>query len=146
MIWILLAILGVPVWLVVGALLAAFFSRRSFKHAPDVFPAKLRIIAGDAPGVKTSWPRLPVYARWVHDVLLVQKGVPLMRTHSLPVARAIGVKRISQPGELKGLGPEPAILTLILDNDANVEIAAPSGAVEDMVGPFVAVLASEAGA
>ena len=51
---IVLAALGVPLWLVVGALAAGLWSRRSFKRAPGVFPAKLRVMAGEVPGLETS--------------------------------------------------------------------------------------------
>ena len=51
---IVLAALGVPLWMVVGALAAGLWSRRSFKRAPGVFPAKLRVTAGEVPGLETS--------------------------------------------------------------------------------------------
>ena len=46
MIWILLAALGVPLWLIVGALTAGLLARRAFKRGLGVFPAKLRVVAG----------------------------------------------------------------------------------------------------
>jgi hypothetical protein len=36
MIWILLAALGIPLWMIVGALIAALRSRRAFKRAAGV--------------------------------------------------------------------------------------------------------------
>jgi hypothetical protein len=54
MIWILLAALGVPPWLVLGAPGAGLLSRRAFKRAPGVFPAKVRTVTGQVPGFKTS--------------------------------------------------------------------------------------------
>ena len=52
MVWILLAAIGIPLWMVVGALVATLLSRRRFKRAPGVFPAKLRIVSGDVAGLK----------------------------------------------------------------------------------------------
>ena len=48
MIWILLAALGVPIWLVVGGLLAALWNRRRVRRTPDAFPCKLRTLSADA--------------------------------------------------------------------------------------------------
>jgi hypothetical protein len=85
MIWILLGGLGVPIWLIVGALGGAFWSRRKFQHSSGVFPCKVRIAAGSEDLGK--WPRTTVYARWVHDVLLVHAGLALVRYRALPVGR-----------------------------------------------------------
>jgi hypothetical protein len=142
MIWILLAALGVPLWLVIGALIAALLARRAFKHAPDVFAAKLRAVSGDAAGLKGSWSRLPVYARWVHDVLLVHQGLALVRSRALPVATMTSLMTIDGPDAPKRLGPHLTVLTLVLDNGATVELAAPADARVLMVGPFAALLAS----
>ena len=43
MIWVLLAALGVPLWIVVGVLMGALWSRRRFKREPGAFAAKLRL-------------------------------------------------------------------------------------------------------
>jgi hypothetical protein len=74
MIWIVLAALGVPLCLVVGALGAGSWSRWAFEQAPGAFPAKLRLITGAAPGAEAPWPSRPVPVRWIHDVLLVHRG------------------------------------------------------------------------
>lgn len=74
MIWALLAILGVPIWLIVGALAAAVISRRGFKAQPEVFQLKLRPVDGK------KWPRRVAYGRLVHDVLIVNSGIALIRT------------------------------------------------------------------
>ena len=84
MIWILLAALGVPLWLVVGALSGALWSRRQFRRAAGVFPCKVRIVSGpEGPG---KWTRSTAHARWIHDVLLVHVGLALVRFRALPVA------------------------------------------------------------
>ena len=102
---IVLAALGVPLWLVVGALAAGIWSRRSFKHAPGVFPAKVRVTAGEVPGLETSWPRRCVYARWVHDVLLVPRGIALVRNAAFGVAQVTGPVRSGEPRSISGLEP-----------------------------------------
>jgi hypothetical protein len=146
MVWILLAALGVPVWLVVGALAVALWSRRSFKRAPGVFPAKLRVVAGEVDGelagLGASWPRRPVHARWVHDVLLVHRGLALVRSRALPVAGVVGPLADGSPEELTRLGPSPVVLTLSLDGGAQVALAAARDDREALVGPYGVVLLS----
>jgi hypothetical protein len=140
MVWILLAALGVPVWLVVGALAASLWSRRAFKRTPGVFPAKLRVSPGKAAGVHTSWPRLPLYARWVHDVLLVHHGLALVRVSVLPVASVNGPLVLGEPEEITRLGPSPVVLALTLDGGANAELAGQTEHRNDLVGPYTGPL------
>lgn len=73
MIWAALAMLGVPIWLVVGALAGAVFSRHHFKAEPGVVPLLFRE-AGD------KWPRRLAYGRYVHNVLIVNHGLAQIRT------------------------------------------------------------------
>lgn len=140
MVWILLAALGVPLWLVVGALAAGLWSRRAFKRAPGVFPAKLRVAAGEVAGVKSSWPRGAAYARWVHDVLLVHRGFALARNDAFPVASAAGPLVDGDPDEITHLGSSPVTLVLTLDNGATAELAGPSEDRDAVVGPYAGVL------
>jgi hypothetical protein len=74
MIWATLALLGVPIWLVVGALIGAMFSRHHFRAQDDVFPLLVRE-AGDG-----KWPRRLAYGRYVHNVLIVNHGLAQIRT------------------------------------------------------------------
>jgi hypothetical protein len=140
MVWIVLAALGVPVWLLVGVLVAGLWSRRAFKRSPGVFPAKVRVAAGHLAGHGTSWARQTAYARWVHDVLLVHRGLALVRNTALPVTSAEGPLAPSAPGEITGLGPTPVMLSLILDNGTTVQLAGRAEDREALVGPYAAVL------
>ena len=85
MIWILLAAVSVPLWLVVGALAAGLWSRRNFKKSPGVFRAKAQQMSPEQTAV--DWSHLKVYGRWVHDVLLLHQGLALVRNRALPVRR-----------------------------------------------------------
>ncbi len=136
MIWIILAALGIPIWLVLGGLAATLVSRRSFKRRPGVFPVKLRVVSGEVAALKDSWPRRGGYAWWVHDVLLVQHGPALLRTDALAVAGV--TQTISSRGadEIRGLGDAPLVMTLELDGGASIELGAPSDFRGTMVGPF----------
>lgn len=125
MIWILLAALGIPIWMVVGALVASLLSRRSFKRRPGVFPAKLRVVAAESSTSATRWPRRVAYVRWVHDVLLVQKGLALARTEALPVVASGPSTQLSE--EIRGLGDAPVVMTLVLDDGTSVDLATSTG-------------------
>jgi hypothetical protein len=135
-IWIILAALGIPICMVLGGLGASLLSRRSFKRRNGVFPVKLRVVSGEAATLKTSWPRRPGYARWVHDVLLVQHGLALLRTEALAVADVTHTISPSGADDLRGLGDAPLVMTLELDGGASVELAAASVDRGTMVGPF----------
>jgi hypothetical protein len=74
---ILLAALGILLWLVLGALGAGLWSRRTFSTVRDVFAVKCRFL--DDTGPPPTWPRRASYARWVHDVLIVHQGIALVR-------------------------------------------------------------------
>jgi hypothetical protein len=137
-IWILLATLGVPLWLIFGALGGALWSRRKFRHASGVFPCKIRIVSGAE--VSRKWPRATAYARWVHDVLLVHAGLALVRFKALPVA---GVDApITSAPDVKLKGGDPVSIRLRLDDGSVAEVAAPEHARQALAGPFLALAAS----
>lgn len=79
MIWALLAILGVPIWLIVGFLIGIVMSRRKLTKQPDVFAIAVR-----AQGAE-KWPRRPTYGRIVRDVLVLHRGAALLRTEVLAI-------------------------------------------------------------
>jgi hypothetical protein len=140
MVWILLAAFGVPVWFLVGVAVAGLRSRRAFARSPGVFPAKVRAVAGHVPGVKTSWPWERTYARWVHDVLLVHRGLALARNTALPVASVDGSLVAAAPQDVPALGPSPVVLTLTLDGGAIVDLAGRSQDRDAVVGPYAGAL------
>ena len=74
MLWALLAILGVPIWLVVGVLVGVVLSRRNFQREDGLFAFDVR------PEGASKWPRQVVYGRYVRDVLVTNRGAALVRT------------------------------------------------------------------
>ena len=86
MIWALLAILGVPIWMVLGGLIGAIFNRRRVQRSEGVFAVRMRGVAED----EGKWGR-KASARWVHDVLIVNTGIALAQTE------ASGVQQIAKP-------------------------------------------------
>jgi hypothetical protein len=135
-IWILLATLGVPLWLIVGALGGALWSRRKFQHAPGVFPCKVRISSEpEGPG---KWTRSTAHARWVHDVLLVHVGLALVRFRAHPVAAVDAPLAPTSDVKLKG-GDDVVSVSLRLDDGSVVEIAGLRSAAGMLLGPFADV-------
>ena len=127
-----LVVLGVPLWLVLGALGAGLWSRRSFRKTPGVFDMKARVIDGAAPPPK--WKRQTSCARWVHDVLIVHQGLAMVRNRALPVASASPATISS--GEVRGLGDDPVAVRLRLDGGEVVEVAAAAADGDTLIGPF----------
>ncbi len=134
MIWILLALLGVPLWLVVGGFLGALWNRRLVRRTSDGFACKMRSLSADDGSGK--WGRATANANWVHDVLLVNDGIALARTNALPVRDIQGpVTRL--PG-VKLRGGEPVSIRLSLDDGSVVEVAASASSAPQLSGPFLA--------
>lgn len=74
MIWALLALLGIPIWLIVGLLIGVGMSRRAFKQQPGVFELVVRAENAE------KWARSTSYGRVVNDVLIINRGAALLRT------------------------------------------------------------------
>jgi hypothetical protein len=135
MIWGLLVALGIPIWLVVGALLGALWSRHTHRSAPGVFPCKVRTISSAVGPVK--WTRRTTYARWVHDVLLVHSGMALVRYQALPV-RSIDDPIAPAPGVKVRGGDDPVAVRMTIDDGSQLEVASLASAAELLTGPFYA--------
>ena len=113
MIWALLAILGVPLWLVVGILVGVVLSRRNFRRQDGVFALAARS-AGAA-----KWPRSRIYGRQVRDVLVVNRGAALLRTEFYVVDAVADLALGAAPKKL----PEAVGRLLTLDDGTSLEVA-----------------------
>ena len=131
-----LAVLGIPPWVLLLAVLAIVIrSRKQFINTPGVFPLRLRSISEEIPGIKADWPRAKSYAYWVHDVLLVHSGPPLMKTTPFWVSELVIVDQVSQL-DSEGLDQEPAMLDLQLADGAMLQMAVPEKYISLARGPF----------
>jgi hypothetical protein len=128
---VILATIGVPIWLVVGMLALAFWSRRQFQKAPGVFPCRVREVLGS--GEEAGWGRPESYGRWVHDVLLLHSGLALIRYRALPVASVEKPIASAEGTRFKG---DAVSIQLRLDDGSVVEVAGPAEARQLLVGPF----------
>lgn len=121
MIWALLAILGVPIWLVLGVLLGVVLTRRAFQRQPDVFVVAVRAEHAE------KWPRRPTYGRIVGNVFVLNRGAALLRT---------AIRAVAAVSELEiGDGPkkpaDAAGRLVTFDDGSRCEVAA---ALSDIAG------------
>ena len=91
MIWAVLALLGIPIWLIVGALMAVWQIRRAVKRQPGVFEVSVRNAGAD------KWPRQPSYARVIRDVLVLNRGLALLRAEVHPLDAVTEFELDEQP-------------------------------------------------
>lgn len=125
---------------VAGILLANGFWNARSGPSGTTFPCSLRPagrLGHQRPG---TWQRRRWRGSWVHDVLLLERGVLLRRITSLPVRMPEEALRDAWPGEVRGLGRVPVVVLLRLDDDDLVEVAAASEHRADLVGPFRAAM------
>jgi hypothetical protein len=134
MIWILIATLGVPLWLVAGGLLGALRNRRRVRRTADTFPCKVRARSGHDGSEK--WSRSTACGRWVHNVLLVHKGLALARIDALSVRDVQGP--VTRLDEFKFRGEDPVSIRLSLDDGSVIEIATATSSSSLLSGPFLA--------
>jgi hypothetical protein len=73
---------------------------------------------------ESRWPRTMRYGCWVHDVLLVRRGLTLARREAPAVSHVTGPV-VSMT--VKGLGERPVWLRLHLDEWRLVDLAARDG-------------------
>lgn len=138
MVWALLALLGVPVWLVIGMLTGALYSRHRYRQQPDVFRCAGRVHSGSVDPFAQDWGRAPVYGRWVHDVLVLSRGLALVRVIAVPVDAVVGGPEEVSHDPPRGLGDDPVAVTLRTDDGSVFEFAADAADRERLRGPFAA--------
>jgi len=130
----LLAVLGVNLWVIVALLAVVLTRKRWVSHQPGAFKGAIRVIEGDVPGLRAKWKR--GYGRWVRDILVWTKA-PLLFRNDLVLADALGGEaRDAKPGEVRRLGKHPAVVPLVVDGGARIEVAASANGHELVPGPF----------
>jgi Protein of unknown function (DUF2550) len=130
----LLAVLGVNLWVIVALLAVVLTRKRWVSHQPGAFKGAIRVIKGDVPGLRPKWKR--GYGRWVRDILVWTK-TPLLFRNELVLADGLASEpRDAKPGEVRRLGKHPAVVRLVVDGGARIEVAASADEQERAPGPF----------
>lgn len=122
----------------VAVLAAGSSTHRRFLRTSGVFRCWLRAPNGGVAGLPVDWRRGSAHARWIHDVLLVRRGLLGHRTMALPVRIPDEEVRSTAGGQVRGLGREPLVLSLKLDGGEIVDVAVPVEARSHVVGPYLA--------
>ena len=131
MIWAILAILGIPIWLLLGALAGALASRRHFQRSPGVFALRMREVSVD----EQKWGG-KAHARWIHDVLLVNKGIALARTVPIAVESLVSAPEPANASTIKGFGDQPVAFVVAVDDGPRLEIATAADTALVATSPF----------
>ena len=114
MIWATLAFLGVPIWLVLGALIGAMFSRHHFKNQPGVVPLLVHAADDD------TWSSRLAYGRYVHNVFVVNHGLAQIHT-SVHVVELM--ERLDLGDTTFKHLDDPIAFAIRLDDDSEYEVA-----------------------
>jgi hypothetical protein len=112
-------------------------SHREFARAHDAFRCRVRLRSAELPGFSPTWSRGVRHARWVHDVLVIRAGFLRPRVHQLPVRVAEGELVELDRKRVRGLGPRPLSVRVLLDDQEAIEIAAAAADRTRLAGPFV---------
>jgi hypothetical protein len=123
--------------LLLGAGAAGAWARMAFAQAHPTFRCTVRWPDDRHWETAPRWQRHRVRAAWVHDVLLVQRGVLRPRTVVLAVRRPDRPIRPVGPGEVPGLRRDRVVLSLLLDDGQVVDLAARQRDLTALAGPFL---------
>ena len=132
MIWVILAFLGVPLWLCALGILTIFASNRKLRERPGDIPVRVR-----RPG-KKRWTR--GHAIWVSDVF-AWRGSPAAWNEDLVQVTDV-TPRTPDPEERKKLhrlGDGFAIATLASAEGETLEVAVRPEERSALIGPFPTV-------
>ncbi len=118
-----LVLLGVPLWMLFGGLILMFWNSNRVKKQPGTFPLKVRQETDPDSNEESKWPSGVIYAQWVHDVLIVRKGLGLMLTIPYGIKGVEGSPQEADPDEVKKLGDHPVVIRAVLDDDSILMVA-----------------------
>jgi hypothetical protein len=130
----LLAVLGVDLWVILVLFAVVLARKRWVSHQPGAFKGAIRVIEGDVPGLRTRWKR--GYGHWVRDILVWTKAPFLFRNELVPADALAGEARGAKPGEVRRLGKHPAVVSLVVDGGARIQVAASADGQGRAPGPF----------
>ena len=133
-------VLGFPTAVLLGMLGAGLGARICFARgaagAERPFRCKVRF-PGYVDEPLPRWPMLRTRARWLHGILLVQRGLLVPRTAALATRGPDREVRHTSRFEVRGLGSDPMVLTLTLSDRRVLEVAARATDLTTLAGPYL---------
>lgn len=128
MIWIILTVLGVPLWLCAAALILLALRNRTMRRRPGNVAVRVR-----RSGSK-RWQR--GHAIWVHDVFAF-RGSPAAWEEGLDWVRELTVRPLSPDEEHKLRRVSAAVVVdLRTDSGETLSVATPGEHADALAGPF----------
>ena len=133
MVWIILAVLGIPLWLCALGITAMVLRNRSMRKRHGDIPVRVRR-AG-----KKRWTR--GHAIWVSDVF-AWRGSPAAWNEQILQVTGVTVRRVDEAEQhaLRRLGDDLRIATLSSADGEDIDVATGSDRQQALVGPFAAAL------
>jgi len=131
------ALLGVPLWILLGWLAGGMWHRHEIKQLPGLVKTKVRMVSGRYRHTGDTYPRITGTAIWAHDVLIFEKGLLIPRTLHFEIADAVQPAQPADPDQVKGLGDSPITMQFRLDDDVVIEVAARGDESEWAQEPFL---------
>ena len=130
MIWAILAVLGVPLWLIAIALLMMFFRNRKLRKRPGNIPVKVL-----RPG-KKRWTS--GHGLWVSDVF-AWRGSPAAWSEDLFQVEdaSLRIADEEEQKKLHRLGDDPAVASLTLADGTGLNVATRHENRSALTGPFL---------
>jgi hypothetical protein len=130
MIWALLAILGVPLWVIAGGIVYMILLNRHLRHREGDMPVRARYASSK------RWRR--GHAVWVGDVFAYRSS-PSSWNESLDRVRTATLRELTaeEAHALRRVG-DPIVVVLATD-DRTIEVAAAGSQKDALLGPFAAV-------
>jgi len=135
MIWVILAAIGVPLWLCAIALLTLVMRNRALRARPGNVPVRVR-----AEG-KRRW--VPGHGVWVSDVF-AYRGSPAAWKEGLDRVSAASARPAAteEAKHLRRIGDQPMIATFTVDDAGatrQIDVAARATDIEVLLGPYAGV-------
>ena len=132
----LLILVGIPLWLFVGALLFEMRQRRQVMKPVGTFNARIRATSGAGADVDAMWSGGTAW--WVSNVLVLTSGIARSNYTLLPVAGTLPEAIHPAPvDEVKKMGKSPQIIPFLLDPSGAVEVAVNRDDLPRALGPFL---------
>lgn len=130
MIWAMLAILGVPLWVIAGGIAYMFLLNRHLRHREGDMPVRARYASGK------RWRR--GHALWVGHVFAYRSS-PSSWNESLDRVRSAALRELTaeEAHALRRLD-DPIVAVLSTDGQT-IEVAAAGSQKDALLGPFTAV-------
>jgi hypothetical protein len=129
-IWAILALLGVPLWLIAIALLMMFFRNRKLRKRPGNIPVKVL-----RPG-KKRWKS--GHGLWISDVF-AWRGSPAAWDEDIFEVDGASLRSADEEEQKKlhRIGDDPAVASLTLADGTSLEVATRHEHRSALAGPFL---------